>query len=121
MITYEFPVTEYTGDDPDDAYTTMHTASLDVEELMHEPYEATLYALDDTYKLIFGHCHDGFYLCIPNKGFGCTLDSMSYIDENHYMLLHASELDPILFDEATAIAYALNELYKVIKVHKNRA
>ncbi len=116
MITYEFPVTEYTGDDPDDAYTTMHTASLEVEKLMHEPYEATLYALDDTYKLIFGHCHDGFYLCIPNKKVGCTLESLGDVEDTSYELLHPYET--LCFEDAIAISFALNELYKIIKVQR---
>ncbi|MCR5776381.1 MAG: hypothetical protein K6G84_03060 [Lachnospiraceae bacterium] len=88
MITYQFPVVEYTGDDPDDAYTTMHTARLLVEESLHEPYEATVYAFDDTFKLVFAQYHDVFYLCIPNKKVGCILDSLCDIEEISYELLH---------------------------------
>lgn len=114
MITYEFPVTEYTGDDPDDAYTTMHTAKLDIEELLHEPYEATVYAFDDTFKLIFGHCHDGFYLCVPNKKVGCTFESLCDVSETSHRLLYPYET--LCFEDAIAISFALNELYKIIKV-----
>ena len=99
----------------------MHSAAIDPIILDHEPYEADLFALDDEYELIWGHCSEGYYLCIPNKGFGCTLDSMPDLDENHYILLNKNEQDAILYDEATAIAYALNELYKIIKVQNERA
>ena len=118
MIEYRFPVVTFRGDDYEDAEITMHDAAIEPIILDHEPYEADLIALDDEYELIIGQCREGFYLCIPNKGFGCTLDSMADIDENHYTLLHASETDAILYDEATAIVYALNELYKIIKVRK---
>lgn len=81
----------------------MHTAKLDVEELLNEPYEATLYALDDSYKLIFWHCHDEFYLCIvfckgkiPKRGCGqnlgpsrpLTLILRLYIHDTH-LRVHA--------------------------------
>lgn len=116
MITYEFPVTEFTGDDPEDAYTTMHTAKIDVEELLHEPYEATLHAFDDTFKLIFGQCHDGFYLCIPNKKMSCILESLYDVEEISYELLHPYE--PLRFEAVIAISYALNELCKITKVRR---
>lgn len=114
MITYEFPVTEFTGDDPEDAYTTMHSAKIDVEELFHEPYEATLHAFGDTFKLIFGQCHDGFYLCIPNKKISCILESLDDIEEISYELLHPDE--PLCFEDVMAISFALKELCKIIKV-----
>ncbi len=117
MIEYRFPVVTFHGDDYEDAEITMHDATIDPIVLDREPYEADLIALEDEYELIIGRCKNGFYLCIPNRGFGCRLDSMHDIDENHYELTHASETDAIFYDEATAIAYALNELYKVIKVH----
>lgn len=121
MIEYQFPVVTFYGDNYEDAEITMHSAAIDPKILDHEPYEAALFALDDEYELIWGHCREGLYLCIPNKGFGCTLDYMPDIDENHYALLHANELDAIFYDEATAIAYALNELYKIINVQNERA
>lgn len=94
----------------------MHTAKIDVEELLHEPYEATVYAFKDTFKLIFGQCHDGFFLCIPNKKMSCILESLDDIEEISYELLHPYE--PLCFEDVIAISFALNELCKIIKVRR---
>ena len=113
---FEFPVVTYYGDEPDDFNITRHDAVLIPGEIYHEPYEALLYAFDDRFELIVDRCKKGMYLCIPNKGFGCYIDTPWGCDNNHVVILEASDL--LSFDDATAISFALDELYKLVTEHK---
>ena len=116
MIEYQFPVVTFRGDDYDDAEVSSHEASLEPLQTNFDPYEAKLTALDDKYDIILGYSTGGRFLCVPNKGFGCNIEAPWLVEENLGNILHAS--DTLSYEEATAISYALFELYKFFKVRR---
>lgn len=113
---FTFPVVTFYGDDSEDYEKETHEASLFPKETWKAPYEATLYAFDKTFELVVDQCKNGMFLCIPNKGFGCYIDTPWGCDENHHVMLEMSDM--LDFEDATAISYALNELYKLVKEHQ---
>ena len=76
--------------------------------LKEEPYEAEVNAMGYSFHILFGHHRDGWFLCIPNWNFGCELAHPSDLFWNmDSMTRETSKLD---YEDATAIAYALNTL-----------
>ena len=116
MIEYKFPVVTFRGDDYDDADTCYYDARLEPVQCRFDPYEAKLTALNGTYDIILGYSSKSRFLCVPNKGFGCNVEAPWLVDENIQNIINATE--NLCFEEATAISYALFELYNVFKVRR---
>ena len=113
---FEFPIVTFYGDDPEDCEITTKEAILTPREIRHAPYEATLYALDEIFELVVDHTSKGMMLCVPNKGFGCFIDTPWGCDDNHHVILHSSDI--LDFEDAEAIVSALTILYKLVKEQK---
>lgn len=114
MIRYQFPVVFFYGDGPEDSIITMHDATVTTKPQKDSVITATLSAMREVLTINVTITSEGFFICIPEKYFGCRIEYLEDIDVNFDILLHNGEcLD---YEEATAVAYALNELYKTIKV-----
>ncbi len=101
---FAFPVVDYDEDDPENSPVTWEKGGISSVCIGKEPYEATLYARDEVYPLIFGHCSDGCFLCIPDRNIGCKLESLNDVDWNMHALLNTDVLD---YEECTAISMGL--------------
>ncbi len=113
MISYQFPVVMFHGDDPEDSETALHDARIHPHNLSHEPYEATVTAGGSSYHILFGHQCNGMFLCIPNWKVGCELATLSDVFWNLNSLVHNEE--KLCYEDATAIAYALKVLADYIE------
>ena len=108
ILEYPYPVVTYYGDDPDDCEVDQYQGSITTIRLKEEPYEAEVNAMGYSFHILFGYHRDGWFLCIPNWNFGCELAHPSDLFWNmDSMTRETSMLD---YEDATAIAYALNTL-----------
>ena len=113
MISYQYPVVIFYGDDPEDSETTLYYAQIHPYNLSHEPYEATVTARGSSYHILFGHQCNGMFLCIPNWKVGCELATLSDVFWNLNSIAHNEE--KLCYEDATAIAYALKVLAEYIE------
>ena len=101
---FTFPVVDYDEDEPENSRVTLEEGGISSVRFDKEPYEAVLYARDEVYPLIFGHCSDGYFLCITDRNLGCKFESLNDIDSNMDVLLSMEILD---YEECTAITMGL--------------
>lgn len=115
MIKYQFPVVFFYGDDPEDNTITMHDARMTIDKANESVVTLHLHTLEQTLTVNVAATDEGYFVCVPQKHLGCYVECLLDIEDNHYQLLHNGE--NINYEEATAIAYALREIYEHFKVH----
>lgn len=109
-VKYQYPVVIYYSDDleSDDYEVNHYHGSITPIRIEKEPYEAQVNTMGFNFHILFGHQSNGWFLCVPNWNFGCELAHPSNLSWN--MQSMTSESSKLSYEDATAIAYALNAL-----------
>ena len=113
MMSFRFPVITFYGDEYDDYEITYHEGRISQANLSGVPYEATVFAFGKSFHLIFGYQSNGMFLCVPNANLGCELSRLTDVNWNLDAILDREQR--VNYEEATALAYALCELGRLIK------
>ena len=114
MISYTYPIVYFYGDDLEDSEIIHKEGHIKPVQLEREPFEADVNAEGSSFHIVFGsHCN-GNFLCIPNWHVGCELAKLTDIQWNLESLMGDDE--SFYYDNATAVAYALNEINKIINL-----
>ena len=113
MISYQYPVVYFHGDDPEDAEVVRKEGYIEPLRIQREPYEAVVTAEGYSFHILFGSQCNAKFLCIPNWHMGCELSYLDDVFWNHGSILGKDE--SFGYENATAIAYALKELKNVIE------
>lgn len=108
---FAFPVVDYDEDDPENSPVSQEEGGIVPIRIDKEPYEIDLYAGGETYHLVFGHCIDGCFLCIPERKLGCGLEALDDVSWNMHVLLDTDVLD---YEECTAISMGLAYISRII-------
>lgn len=111
-IPFTYPVVYFCNDDFEDAEVTHRTGYLKPINMSTEPYEATVEAEGYSFHILVGSQINGKFLCIPDWRLGCELAGLSDIFWNQESILGNDEL--FGYENATAIAYALKEMKRLI-------
>lgn len=115
MIRYKFPLVSFDDDNYNDYEVITHEATLFPRKISSTPYEADLRAFEETFDLVIDQARNGMLLCIPSRNFCCFINTPWGCEESYIRLENTGDLDE---DEAVAISYGLNELYKLVKEQK---
>ena len=112
MISYTYPVVYFYDDDFEESEIIKRKGRIRPIRMEKEPYEAEVLAEGYSFHILFGSQINGNFLCIPNWHTGCELAALSDIPWNLNSIM--GDKESVSYEDATAIAYALNELNKVI-------
>lgn len=113
MLRYKYPVVKIYGDDPEDMEVIKKDGQIQTIKTESEPYEAVVSAEGSRFHIIFGSQQNGNFLCIPDWHTGCELSYLEDVFWSHESILGNDEM--FGYENATAIAYALKELSRIIK------
>ena len=113
MMPFCFPVITFYGDEYDDYEIAYHEGRINPINLSGVPYEATVFVFEKSFHLIFGYQSNGMFLCVPNANLGCELSRLTDVNWNIDAILDREQR--VNYEEATALAYALCELGRLIK------
>lgn len=113
MLPYEYPVVYFYSDDPEDSEVLQKQGQIEPIRLEAEPYEAVVNAEGYSFHILFGTQCNGNFLCIPNWHTGCELAGLSDVFWNVGSINGRD--DSLNYENATAVAYALKELSRLIK------
>lgn len=113
MLPYEYPVVSFYSNDPEDSEVIQKQGQIEPIRLESEPYEAVASAEGYSFHILFGSQCNGNFLCIPNWHTGCELSGLTDIFWNVGAICGRD--DSFNYENATAVAYALKELNRLIK------
>ena len=112
VVTYEYPVVHFFGDDLEDSEKVEKEGQIRLIQTSSEPYEAIVNAEGCSFHILFGSQCNGNFLCIPNWHTGCELSYLEDVFWNQESIMGQDE--SFGYENATAIAYALKELNMII-------
>lgn len=112
-LTYQYPVVYFHGDDCEDSEVVKKDGRIEPIQIKQEPYEAVVSAEGHRFHILFGSKTGGNFLCIPFWHLGCELSYLSDVLWNQESILGDDQI--FGYENATAIAYALKELSKVVE------
>lgn len=113
MISYQYPVAYFYGDDFGDREVHYRSGRISPINLTKVPFEATVHAEGSSFHVIFGYQCNGMFLCIPNWHTGCELANLQDLSWNLNALLDNEQ--SLSYEDASAVVYALHELDQYIQ------
>lgn len=113
ILDYEYPVVYFNGDDYEDSDVINKAGQIELLQISQEPYEAIVNAEGYSFHILFGSKTGGNFLCIPGWRMGCELSYLSDIFWNQHSILGDDQR--FVYENATAVAYALKKLKDVIE------
>lgn len=112
MISYTYPVMYFCDDDFEGSDIVRRKGRIRPIQVEKEPYEAEILAEGYSFHILFGSQMSGNFLCITNWHTGCELAALADIPWNLNSIM--GDKESVSYEYATAIAYALSEISKII-------